>query len=675
MNAKSKKMKNTASYIKHSISIVLVLLLTVFSSCSDVENSDIKSNDDIVSDTPDDSAPPSEEPIEETPEVTEKNCDIDWNTLMVKDVLIVDCLYDLNNETIRIPRGVLIKHEEGGEIINGTFEFEGINGIAGALLHHTLTLSGEVTLLNNIFEFIPEKWNITEGVVDDLVARENRDILENAMIFTQNMGAERFIIDRMDAFFNVDEPETLRPSTAAINVPSNFTLQMSDNTHLRMQPNAAIRPTLLATHLGENILIDGGILHGDRDQHDYSSGGTHEWGHLLRISGTKNSVFRNMTFMDATGDGVDVHAIGHSFDPFYAYCDNVVIEKNTFIRNRRNQISITDGRNIIVDKNEFIDASIHTEKSRGIAPGFGIDVEAVRFGNPRGISEIAEDITIKNNTERGSRVGAVTVHTGDRVTIENNTFENSISYSTSIGTIIRNNEITGKTPKNTDRGIAIVAGRSDVYDKNYDGRVYGNTINNYSIGMVLTNKDLEAYDNQIIDCKVGINIATIRNSKIYNNTVKSSRENSDGIVSHPTIEYMDNVYVGLENKGNIVDVTRTPLKFVNVNTGTDQTDFKLMINYNTINSTSTCTFANSHGFDASNNTIREGGFRLSEVERANFTENKITSTVANGIRIDAGCSNLLISKNTIKVTGRNLECIKENTSDGINITITDNSCN
>ncbi len=651
-----------------SYNIICLLLLTTVFSCSDVENSDLKLNDDVVTENPTTAIP-----VEEVPEITP--CSFDWSMITENEVVIIDCTYDLNNEKIQIPKGVTIQYKEG-TIINGTLEFNGNNIIDGELLHHTLTISGEVTLSKDTFEFSPKKWNITEGIVDDLIARENRDILENAMIFTKNMGAKTFMTDKMDAFFNVDEPETLRPSIAAINVPSNFTLKMSDNTHLRMQPNAAIRPTLLATHLGENIVIDGGILHGDRDEHDYNTiSSTHEWGHLLRISGTKNSVFRNMTFMDATGDGIDVHAIGHSFDPFYTFCDNVTIENNTFIRNRRNHISITDGRNIIVDSNQFIDASIHTDNSRGVAPGFAIDVEAVRHGNPRGISEIAEDITIKNNTEKGGRLGAVTVHTGDRVTIENNIFENNISYSTSIGTIIRNNEITGITEKNTELGIAITAGRSDLYDKNYDGRVYGNTIKDYAIGMVLTNKDLEAYDNQIVDCKVGINIATLRNSKIYNNTIKSNRENSDGIVSHPTIEYMDGVTVGLENKGNLVEVTRTPLKFVNVNIAADQTDFKLMINYNTINSTSTCTFANSHGFDASNNTIQEGGIRLSEVERANFTGNNITSTVANGIRIDAGCNNLLISENTIEVSGTNLVCIKDNSSGAVNITLEDNSCN
>ncbi len=187
--------------------------------------------------------------------------------------------------------------------------------------------------------------------------------------------------------------------------------------------------------------------------------------------------------MDATEDAIDVHAIGHSFDPDYTFCDNVLIDNNTMMRSRRNHISITDGRNIIADENDFIDASIHTQNSRGIAPGFAIDIEAVRDVNPRGISEIAKDITIKNSTEKGSRIDAVTVHTGDCVIIEDNTFESSVSYSTSEYTIIRNNEITATTDLDMNNGIAITAGRSDLYDKNFGNRVYGNIIRNYSIGI------------------------------------------------------------------------------------------------------------------------------------------------------------------------------------------------
>ncbi len=655
--------------MKNIKNIIYLLLVLSFISCSK-DSTDETSNEEPTGETP---TTPEPTVIATTP------CDFDLSNTKEGETIVIDCILDLEGKTINLPKNVTITFDKG-DIKNGTLNFTENGKIDGRLLNASVTIDGKTQLISNEFEFIPNRWAIVEGKTTDEVSRENRDIFEETMQKINDLGGLIFKIDKMDAYFNVDEYKTAPtqfPSLTAITLPkSDFTLKMTDNTHLRMQPNGAIRPTLLATFTANNVTIDGGILHGDRDEHDYTTiSSTHEWGHLLRITGTKNSVFKNITFIDATGDAIDVHALGHSFDPNYTYCDNVLITNNTMIRSRRNQISITDGRNIIVEKNEFIDASIHTEKSRGVAPGFGIDVEAVRHGNPRGISEIAEDIIIKNNTESGSRIGAVTVHTGDRVTIEDNTFENSISYSTSIGTIIRHNKITGKTPKNTDRGIAIVAGRDDVYDKNYGNKVYGNIIKDYSVGIVMTNKDLEVYDNEISNCKVGITIGTIRESKLYNNTIKSNRDSSDGIVSHPTVEYMDNVLVGGVSKGNSIDVTRTPLKFVNVNHENGQEDFKLMITHNTITSTSTNTFSNAHGFEFNENTINEGGLRIVNSENATFIANTITSTVANGIRLDAGCKNLTIKDNNIKVTGTNLECVKVNTTDGVNINIDNNTCN
>ncbi len=624
---------------------------------------------------------PIEDPIKEEDPVVDNSspCDFDLSSTKEGETINLNCILDLEGKTINLPKNVTITFDKG-EIKNGTLNFAENGKIDGQLLNASVTIDGKAQLISDEFEFIPNKWGIVEGKTTDEVSRENRDVFEETMQKINDLGGKTFKIDKMDAYFNVDESKTAPtqfPALTAITLPkSDFTLKMTDNTHLRMQPNGAIRPTLLATFTANNITIDGGVLHGDRDEHDYTTiSSTHEWGHLLRITGTKNSVFKNIKFEDATGDAIDVHALGHSFDPNYTYCDNVLITNNTMIRSRRNHISITDGRNITVEKNDFIDASIHTEKSRGVAPGFAIDVEAVRHGNPRGISEIAEDIFIRNNTENGSRIGAVTVHTGDKVTIEDNTFENSISYSTSIGTIIKNNKITGKTPKNTDKGIAITAGRSDVYDKNYGNKVYGNIIKDYSIGIVMSNKDLEVYDNEISNCKLGITIGTIRESKIYNNIIKSNRDSSDGIVSHPTVEYIDNVVVGGKSKGNNIEVTRTPVKLVNVNDKNGQEDFKLIITHNTITSTSTNTFSNAHGFEFNENIINQGGLRIVNSENATFIANTITSTVANGIRLDTGCKNLTIKDNTIKVTGTNLECIKVNTTDGVNINIDNNTCN
>ncbi len=661
-------------YLPHKLVLVsfCILATLLFSiSCSKNET-DIIVNDDISQNPSEEAENPIEPPVASTPP---KNCEIDWDALQENEILIIDCNINLTQQIISIPKGVILKYE-GGMLLDGTLQFEGNNKIDGDLLHHELHISGEVSLTENSFIFHPNRWNITEGMVSDQTARANRDILEETMHRMQALGALQFVIDKMDAYFNVDEPETLRPSIAAITIPSNFTLKMTSNTHLRMQPNAAIRPTLLATFQGENITIDGGVLHGDRDTHDYLTiSSTHEWGHLLRITGTKNSTVKNMTFMDATGDGVDVHAVGHSFDPFYTFCDNVTITNNTFIRNRRNHISITDGRNIVVENNAFIDASIHTNASRGVAPGFAIDVEAVRHGNPRGISEIAEDITIRNNTETGSRVGAVTVHTGDRVTIEENTFERSISYSTSIGSIIRNNTLNATKDIDKTNGIAIVAGRSDLFDRNFDNKVYGNTINDFSIGIVASNKDLEVYSNIINNTKTGISIESIRNSQFYSNTIKSDRDGSDGIVSHPNVVYMDDVTIGGDatEMGNRIQVLRTPLKFVNINAESTTSDFKLIFNHNNINTVGTSTFSNSHGFDFINNQITEGGIRLVNASEAKFVGNIINTSTANGFRIDAGCQNISITDNSIRITDPRFECVKYN-DPGINILETNTTC-
>src|SRR5690606_36180919 len=101
-----------------------------------------------------------------------------------------------------------------------------------------------------------------------------------------------------------------------------------------------------------------------------------------------------------------------------------------------------------------------------------------------------------------------------------------------------------KTEQAKNYGTAIVAGRADRYERNYGNRVYNNEVTGFSTGITMTNTDLEVYNNSIIDCKRGISVNTISNSKIYGNHIKSVRESSDGIVSHPTTEYMDGLVVG-----------------------------------------------------------------------------------------------------------------------------------
>src|SRR5690606_21384979 len=58
-----------------------------------------------------------------------------------------------------------------------------------------------------------------------------------------------------------------------------------------------------------------GTLKGDRHTHDYSSGGTHEWGHGLQFIGGKNLEVDHLVVTDVTGDGLNSGAFGSRTRP------------------------------------------------------------------------------------------------------------------------------------------------------------------------------------------------------------------------------------------------------------------------------------------------------------------------------------------------------------------------
>ncbi len=620
-----------------------------------------------------------QQPVEDTEENPEPNepdppvvTSCDFNLLNIKEgeTITLNCILDLQGKTITLPKNVTLVYDKG-DIINGTLNFGNSGKIDGELLNASLSIEGDVQLTSTEFKFIPSRWDIVEGEVNDEIASDNKDKLKAIFIFIKKIGGTKFYIDKMDAYFKVDEPSGKPvPTVFAITFPSNFHLIMTENTHLRMQPNAYKQPVLLSVLSVDNVTIEGGILHGERDEHDYSSGGTHEWPTLISIKASQNIKVTGVTMQDATGDGLAISALGHSWDSHYTQSSNVTVMDNIFLRNRRNQMSITDGFDIVVENNQFIDASIHTDNSQGVAPGFAIDIEPVRGNNPLGPQQIAEKISILNNTERGSRVGGFTVHTGDRVTFEGNTMDNGISYSTATEIIIKNNFFKALSDKAKSNGIAITAGRTDLFDRNFGSKVFGNTITGYSTGIALSNTDLEVFDNKISDCKVGLSIETITKSKVFKNEIISSKDNSDGIVSSAQATYYDQLIV----ENNSVDVKRFALLIVGINIEDTHRNFLFDIRENLFMKNG-ATISNTKGFSIDTNTFKNGGIRLVNAEKGSVRNNNINSTTSNGIRIDEGCKDLNITKNNLIIMGRNLECIKVNGTDGVNLTIENNTCN
>src|SRR5690606_14827174 len=118
----------------------------------------------------------------------------------------------------------------------------------------------------------PERWDIVQGTVNSDIALKNNTNFEGLMFYVKDLGANTFLVDEFDAFFEVTKVtsttsnQNFYPSIEAINVPSDFTLSMSDNTILRAYPSPIqTSAALMAVREADNVKIIGGTLQGDRD--------------------------------------------------------------------------------------------------------------------------------------------------------------------------------------------------------------------------------------------------------------------------------------------------------------------------------------------------------------------------------------------------------------------------
>lgn len=417
-------------------------------------------------------------------------CDVDFPSLATNETFEVTCVYDLNGETITIPEGVTIAFF-GGDIINGTLNFTSSGKIDGELLNYNLEVEGDATLTSETFNFDKNRWNIVEGEVSDEISLNNTDVLENLFLDIKELSANTFIIDDLDAYFKVDGflNEGV-PETHGINIPSDFNLSMSDDTHFRMQPNGHFRASLLSVYNENNITVTGGNLHGDREEHDYdsgftdsdgSTGSTNEWVDTMRIKGGQNITIDGVTFMDATGDGLQISGINHYYESEHVKSTNILIKNCEFYRARRTNIVITSGDEITMENNQIIDGGIDMDNSTGAAPSSNFNIEAYRQYDEEGnIIEYqrVNNVYLRNNVQKvtdkeaNPNAGDFQIsHSNGPIIIDSNEMINTgVSFFTAEGVEITNNTFT-------EGGIT--AGSADNFGRTtvvYDNVISGNTI-------------------------------------------------------------------------------------------------------------------------------------------------------------------------------------------------------
>jgi hypothetical protein len=366
---------------------------------------------------------------------------------------------------------------------------------------------------------------------------------------------------------------------------------------------------------------------------------------------------------NATGDGMKLEDINFSFQPNWIPTHDVIITNCIFDSNRRNNMSITAGYNIYVNNCQFLNASIDTSKSTGVAPGYALDVEALR-GKDDVTGEYiyyerAERIYINDNIEKNSRKGGFTVAIGYDVTIENNNVESGISFSIANGVKILGNTVVATTTEKQDIGTGIKAGRSSSTGNSiYNNLVRGNTVIGFSTGISVIN-----------ECKTGITFKNLTNSKIENNIIKSSRAGSMGFYSYAT--YANGVYI----TGNDIEVDRNPFKISNTNLDLDYHNFVLNISNNNVknNDTNSTLFSGAYGLIFNNNKL-DHGVEVFNCENLVFKNNEIDTLNDNGFDIREVNINILVSDNTITVSDKK-QCVNiDSTTNTNEVTILNNSC-
>src|SRR5690625_2225657 len=157
-----------------------------------------------------------------------------------------------------------------------------------------------------IYELELARWNVSNNGTRP---NETTKGINDALKWAKENGYTTFLIP--DGTYSIAEGNKENDHHARINMLSDMIFSMSDNTILQKEPNGYEEYSVLNVGAGvKNVVIQGGTLIGDREQHNYSgkssdsSAGTHEWGHGISIVGGKNITVDGVKIKEFTGDGI-----------------------------------------------------------------------------------------------------------------------------------------------------------------------------------------------------------------------------------------------------------------------------------------------------------------------------------------------------------------------------------
>lgn len=257
---------------------------------------------------------------------------------------------------------------------------------------------------------------------------------------------------------------------------SNMTFFMDKGAVLKAIPNGSENFGILKIENAENINIIGGLIQGERNQHQ---GATGEWGMGLEIYASKNIAIEDVTATDNWGDGFYVGNGATQIQFCSVNADN----------NRRQGLSVTSADGITINNSVFMNTN-------GALPMDGIDLEPNK-------GETVTNVQILNSkfiNNKGSGIESVVADDlaekafVKQVIIDHNTVLKNGSigaYSAGIKISRQSSQyITNNIVKdNLQDGIAIVNNATNNIIKGNQISGNGNTIDaNIGFGILLYGK-------------------------------------------------------------------------------------------------------------------------------------------------------------------------------------------
>ena len=163
-----------------------------------------------------------------------------------------------------------------------------------------------------------------------------------------------------------DNSRWARPS-GGIFVPSDIVLDLT-GAKIYLEANDDEHYGLIQIDHVKNVTIIGGHLIGDRHQHTYVGGKSHEYGFGVNIYSSENVILKDITIEGMTGDAVFLGDYGFASADKETLCKRIRITGCELFDCRRQGISVIHADDVEIDYNAIYNIW-------GTNPQFGIDIE------------------------------------------------------------------------------------------------------------------------------------------------------------------------------------------------------------------------------------------------------------------------------------------------------------